>query len=147
MTTTDSIAALSRSTTLPGSPPSSVADIATPQPGAVGGSSPRPSGAPGSVAGAFADILRDAGGGNPVSVSGHALRRIEQRGIAPSADHAERLSKAFDTLAAKGGRQSLVMLDDTAYVVRVPERTVVTAVDSGSQKERVFTQIDSVLIA
>jgi hypothetical protein len=39
------------------------------------------------------------------------------------------------------------MLDSVAYVVRVPERTVVTAVGADTSKERVFTQIDSVLIA
>jgi flagellar operon protein len=113
----------------------------------IGGTGTYPAGAAGSVAGAFADILRDVGGERPVSVSGHALRRLEQRGIEPSAEHAERLSKAFDTLAARGGRQALVMLDSVAYVVRVPERTVVTAVGADTSKERVFTQIDSVLIA
>jgi flagellar operon protein len=113
----------------------------------VGDASSYSTGANGSVAGAFADILRDLDGNRAVQISGHALRRLEQRGIAPPAEHAERLSKAFDTLAAKGGRQSLVMLDSVAYVVRVPERTIVTAVGPDADKERVFTQIDSVLVA
>jgi hypothetical protein len=38
------------------------------------------------------------------------------------------------------------MLDTVAYVVRVPERTVVTAVGPETGKERLFTQIDSVVI-
>ena len=136
MITTDPI------TTVPRTSPSP-----TPASERVGGTNPFPSGAPGSVAGAFADILREAGGDRPVSVSGHALRRLEQRGITPSTDHAERLSKALDTLAARGGRQSLVMLDSVAYIVRVPERTIVTAVGPDAEKERVFTQVDSVVIA
>ncbi len=100
----------------------------------------------GSIAGTFADILRQLDGDRPVAVSGHALRRLEQRGIAPPAEHAERLAQAFETLAARGSRQSLVMLDSVAYVVRVPERVVVTALGPDAGRERVFTQIDSVLV-
>ncbi|MCU0275045.1 MAG: hypothetical protein MUE34_17620 [Acidimicrobiales bacterium] len=105
-----------------------------------------PGGPSGTIAGTFADILRQLDGGRPVAVSGHALRRLEQRGIEPPAEHAERLAKAFETLAARGGRQSLVMLDSVAYVVRVPERVVVTALGPDAGRERVFTQIDSVLV-
>jgi hypothetical protein len=53
----------------------------------------------------------------------------------------------MDTLSQRGSRQSLVMLDQVAYVVHVPSHTVVTAVQPDESKERVFTQIDSVLIA
>ena len=58
-----------------------------------------------------------------------------------------RRSSDLDTLAGKGGRQSLVMLDQVAYVVHVPSATVVTAVAPDEHKESVFTQIDSVAIA
>jgi flagellar operon protein len=53
----------------------------------------------------------------------------------------------MDTLSQRGSRQSLVMLDQYAYVVNVPTHTVVTAVEPNQSKERVFTQIDSVIIA
>jgi hypothetical protein len=39
------------------------------------------------------------------------------------------------------------MLDQYAYVVHAQSHTVVTAVDPEQNKERVFTQIDSVVIA
>ena len=50
------------------------------------------------------------------------------------------------TLSQRGSRQSLVMLDQYAYVVHPPSHTVVTAVEPDQSKERVFSQIDSVVI-
>jgi len=75
------------------------------------------------------------------------MRRVEQRQIPLDGGQLDRLSKALDTLSQRGGRQSLVMLDQVAYVVHVPTHTVVTAVAPDAGKESVFTQIDSVVIA
>jgi flagellar operon protein len=115
------------------------------------GSSPpaRPtSGAPPSDGGqSFRDALSAAADERSVQMSDHALRRVEQRQIPLDREQLDRLSKAMDTLSQRGSRQSLVMLDQVAYVVHVPSHTVVTAVEPNESKERVFTQIDSVLIA
>ncbi len=75
------------------------------------------------------------------------MKRVEQRQIPMQEDQLDRLQKAMDTLSQRGSRQSLVMLDQYAYVVHVPSHTVVTAVEPNESKERVFTQIDSVVIA
>jgi flagellar operon protein len=56
------------------------------------------------------------------------------------------LEQAVDRLQAKGGRESLVILGDVAFVVSVKNRTVITAVDSESMKENVFTNIDSAIV-
>ena len=97
---------------------------------------------------AFRDALSAAADEHSLSFSEHALRRVEQRQIPMAGDQMDRLSKAMDTLSQRGSRgQSLVMLDQYAYVVHVPSHTVVTAVEPDQSKERVFTQIDSVVIA
>ena len=76
------------------------------------------------------------------------MKRVEQRQIPMQGDQMDRLSKAMDTLSQRGSRgQSLVMLDQYAYVVHAPSHTAVTAVNPDQSKERVFTKIDSVLIA
>ncbi len=98
-------------------------------------------------AGSFADVLAETTRDPAVSLSSHVQRRMEQRQIQLGDDQLERLGKAMDLLAAKGGRQSLVMLDEVAYVVHIPSHTVVTAVGPNDRKEAVFTQIDSVAIA
>jgi flagellar operon protein len=95
----------------------------------------------------FRDALSAAADEHSLSFSEHALKRVEQRQIPMEGDQMDRLSKAMDTLSQRGSRQSLVMLDQYAYVVHVPSHTVVTAVEPDQSKERVFTQIDSVLIA
>ena len=46
----------------------------------------------------------------------------------------------------KGSVNSLIMMDETAFVVSVKNKTVVTAVDKMGQANNVFTNIDSVAI-
>ena len=48
--------------------------------------------------------------------------------------------------AAKGAKESLVMVDNVALVVSVKNRTVITAVDQANLKDNVFTNIDSAVI-
>jgi flagellar operon protein len=95
----------------------------------------------------FRDALTAAADDHSLQLSEHAMKRVEQRQIPLQGDQLDRLQKAMDTLSQRGSRQSLVMLDQYAYVVHVPSHTVVTAVEPNESKERVFTQIDSVVIA
>jgi flagellar operon protein len=105
------------------------------------------SGAPPTGGSSFRDALSAAADEHSLSFSEHAMKRVEQRQIPMQGDQMDRLSKAMDTLSQRGSKQSLVMLDQYAYVVHVPSHTVVTAVEPDQSKERVFTQIDSVVIA
>ena len=95
----------------------------------------------------FAQALAAAADERSLQFSGHALKRVDQRQIPIADEQLDRLQKAMEQLSQKGSRQSLVMLDQVAYVVHVPSHTVVTAVQPNESKERVFTQIDSVVIA
>jgi flagellar operon protein len=95
----------------------------------------------------FRDSLAAAADERSLQMSEHALKRVEQRGIPLDGNQLDRLSKAMDTLSQRGSRQSLVMLDQVAYVVHPASHTVVTAVAPDQGKESVFTQIDSVVIA
>jgi flagellar operon protein len=83
----------------------------------------------------------------PVTFSGHALQRLERRGIALDDRTLARLNGGVDRAAAKGSRSSVVLVDDSAFVVSVPNRTVITAVDREHMKDQVFTNIDSAVIA
>ena len=79
----------------------------------------------------------------PVKWSAHAVQRLQQRQLAVTPEMQGRLEGAVDKLAAKGGRESIVMMDGMAFVVSVTNRTVITAVDQGGMKDQVFTNIDS----
>jgi flagellar operon protein len=89
----------------------------------------------------FANVLAS------LNFSNHALARLERRGIDLDAATAQRLSSGVSRAAAKGSRDAVVLVDDTAFVVAVRNRTVVTAVDSAHMRDHVFTNIDSAVIA
>lgn len=92
----------------------------------------------------FAAYLAQAKG---LQVSRHAEQRLSKRQISITAETWSRVLKAVDKVAEKGGRDSLVLVGELALVVNIPNRTVITAVDGQSMKERVFTNIDSAVIA
>ena len=46
-----------------------------------------------------------------------------------------------------GCREAVVLVDQTAFVVSVTNRTVITAVGQQHMKDHVFTNIDSAVIA
>jgi flagellar operon protein len=120
-------------------------------PSPVGGVSSQPAGTtsqPATTGGAsFQDVLKAQLGREPaVRFSAHAQRRIEARQIDLSGDETVRLEQAIDKAARKGARESLILMDDLAFVVNVKSRLVVTALDTQSRKEDVFTNIDSVVL-
>jgi flagellar operon protein len=95
----------------------------------------------------FADALRQAGGSEPLQFSRHALARVQRRGIELDSATLGRLSEGVGRAASKGSRDSLILIDGTAFVVSVSNRTVITAVGSEQMKDNMFTNIDSAVIA
>ena len=95
----------------------------------------------------FADALKQADSAQPLQFSKHALARVERRGIELDSATLGRLSQGVQRAASKGSRDSLVLVDGTAFVVSVSNRTVITAVGSEHMKDNVFTNIDSAVIA
>ncbi|GIP27377.1 hypothetical protein J23TS9_25070 [Paenibacillus sp. J23TS9] len=78
--------------------------------------------------------------------SNHAAKRLEQRGIELKGEQLARIQSAVDKAAAKGSKESLILMKDMALIVNVANRTVVTAMDGNSMKDNVFTQIDSAVV-
>jgi flagellar operon protein len=111
----------------------------------VGEQPAKPAGAVKPVQGSsFSETLENVQG---VRFSNHALKRLQSREIDLSSDNVNRLSDAIDKAEKRGGKSSLVMMDDLAFIVNVHNRTVVTALDTNQRGEGVFTQIDSVVFA
>jgi len=95
----------------------------------------------------FDALLRDKMAPESIKFSRHASERMQSRGIVFNPQQLERLESAIEQINIKGGRESLVMLDDTALVVSVKNDTVVTVVSKDQLKNNVFTNIDSAVIA
>jgi flagellar operon protein len=101
----------------------------------------RPSGA------SFDEVFSKELHNNQIGFSRHAQERMASRNIDLSQAELVRLNEAVGQIRAKGGRDSLVMLNDNALIVSVKNNQVVTVVDKDSLKDNVFTKIDSAIIA
>lgn len=128
---------------------------AVPSVGLVGPTAPATPPAPAVASGimsvtapSFADVLtqRTAGIKAP-QFSRHALERVARRGIQLTGSTLQRLAGGMARAAGKGSRDAVVFVDNTAFVVSVPNNTVITAVDSEHMRQHVFTNIDSAVIA
>jgi flagellar operon protein len=93
----------------------------------------------------FADILQTQLA-EPLSFSAHAQSRLATRSIQLTSQQVARLQNGVEQAAQKGARDSLVMMDNLAFIVSVKNRTVVTALDDAARNGNVFTKIDSAVI-
>ena len=94
----------------------------------------------------FARVLDQKIPTQGVKFSQHAQDRLKARNINLSTNDLSRLEGAVNSVAQKGGKESLVMLGDAALVVSIKNRTVVTAMDRAQMQGHVFTNIDSAVI-
>ena len=78
--------------------------------------------------------------------SGHAVDRLKTRNIQLNNYDMLRLNDAVNRAEEKGSRDSLVLMDGTAFVVSVKNKTVVTAMAGDQMKDNVFTNIDSTVV-
>lgn len=81
-----------------------------------------------------------------IKFSAHAEKRLASNNIELSHTQREKLATAMEKAEAKGSRDSLILMDDLAFVVSVQNRTVITVVDGERMRDNVFTQIDSTVI-
>ena len=94
----------------------------------------------------FSTLLNQELQKTTIKFSAHAEKRLAARNIRLTPEQLAELEQAVDRLQAKGGRESLVLLGEVAFVVSVANRTVITAVDGESMKDNVFTNIDSAVL-
>lgn len=83
---------------------------------------------------------------NGVRFSKHAAQRLSTRNIELTNDQMERLQEGAVKASQKGIRESLVLVDQLAFIVNIPNHTVVTAMQQNETDEQVFTNIDGAVI-
>ena len=100
----------------------------------------------GTVAGkSFSDLLKAKT--EELKFSAHAESRLKSRNIEVTPDIMGKLEKAVEGAENKGARDSLILVKNLAFIVNIPNKTVITAMDGDSIKDNVFTNIDSTVIA
>jgi flagellar operon protein len=93
----------------------------------------------------FSDVLKSKLDG--IKFSAHASTRIKSRNIPMNEEIIGKLEKAVAGAAEKGARDSLILMKNCAFIVNIPNRTVVTAMDGNSMNNNIFTNIDSAVLA
>ena len=81
-----------------------------------------------------------------VRFSKHAANRLADRQIELSRGQLDRLQEGTEKAQQKGIKESLVLVDQLAFIVNVPSSTVVTAMDRQDATENIFTNIDGAVI-
>ncbi|MCQ2542529.1 MAG: flagellar protein [Lachnospiraceae bacterium] len=97
----------------------------------------------------FGDILKQKVEDNrsEVRFSKHAMQRLENRNISLTEGQMNRLNEGLKQANIKGIKESLVLVDELAFIVNVPNSTVITAMNQNSDDDKVFTNIDGAVIA
>lgn len=78
--------------------------------------------------------------------SKHSLMRMEMRNVKISQNEYKKLLEAVNKANQKGIKDSLIIIDNKAFVVNLKSKTVITAMDGEMLKNSVFTNIDGAVI-
>ena len=94
----------------------------------------------------FEEVLRqqvkDKEQTEELKFSKHAVQRLNDRNISLSETQLERLQNGARLSSEKGIRESLVVMDEYAFIVNTRNNTVITAMEQGRQGENIYTNID-----
>lgn len=95
----------------------------------------------------FRDILRTSIKNNDnIKFSKHATQRMFERDIILSTDQLQRMENALKEAKDKGVKDSLILMEDMAFIVNIPSKTVITAMNNTNKNKNIFTNIDSAII-
>ncbi len=78
--------------------------------------------------------------------SKHANERLLNRNINLTDEQMERLENGTKKAGEKGINESLVLVDQLAFIVNIKNNTVITAMEQGETADSIFTNIDGAVI-
>ena len=89
----------------------------------------------------FENILKDnVQKQTGLKFSKHASQRVVDRNISISNEELNKLEEAVQKAGDKGIKDTLVIINKAAFIINVPTKTVVTALDDASMKKNIFTK-------
>lgn len=95
----------------------------------------------------FGDVLKKhIGSQDELQFSRHATERVNQRGIEMSEPFLADLRSAVEKARSKGAKDVVIISEKGAFIVNVPNNTVVTTMSGSEMKENIFTNIDSAIL-
>lgn len=95
----------------------------------------------------FSDVLKKRiDSKDELQFSRHASERVNQRGIEMSEPFLNDLRSAVEKARSKGAKDVVIISEKGAFIVNVPNNTVVTTMSGSEMKENIFTNIDSAIL-
>ncbi len=94
----------------------------------------------------FAQVLRNQLDSSGIEFSKHAVNRVIERNIDVSDVTLERLNQGVKIAEEKGLDDTLILIDQSAYIVSVSNNKVITTVSSDELLGNCFTNIDGTVI-
>lgn len=92
----------------------------------------------------FEEVLKQKAEG--LKFSKHAGERLATRNIYLTDSQIQRLNEGTQKASEKGIKESLMIMDDMAFIVNIKNNTVITAMDQTKKEETIFTNIDGAVI-
>ena len=94
----------------------------------------------------FDQVLKSQLRTSGLNFSKHAVNRVVERNINVSDDNMERLNAGVEIAREKGLDDTLILVDQSAYIVSVKNNTVITTVSNEELVGNCFTNIEGTVI-
>lgn len=101
------------------------------------------------VVGDFGAILKkelESKTSGQLKFSKHATERLAQRDISVDSSLYNKLDEVVSTAQQKGIKEMVILNEKNAFVVSVPNKTVITTMNGNEMKNNIFTNIDGAVI-
>ncbi len=96
--------------------------------------------------GDFASALAQKLSGSEVKFSKHAVSRINDRNVPVDDKTLSGISEAVQKARDKGANEIVIIGQQGAFIVNVPNNTVITTLSVKEMRENIFTNIDGAVI-
>ncbi|WP_255547768.1 TIGR02530 family flagellar biosynthesis protein [Crassaminicella indica] len=93
----------------------------------------------------FAQVL-DNIASKDVKFSKHAKERMQSRNIEINNQEMNKINEALNKAKQKGIKETLILMNNKAFVASVKNRTIITVATDEQLKENIFTNIDGAVI-
>ena len=94
----------------------------------------------------FDEILNKIKDNKELKFSKHAKQRLESRNIKLNDDEINAINDAINKAEKKGVKEALILMNNTAFIASVNNKTIITTATSEQLKENIFTNIDGAVI-
>lgn len=81
-----------------------------------------------------------------IKFSKHAESRLRSRDVQLDQSQIQRMEQALEKAEAKGVKDTLLLMDNMAFIANTKSRTIITTVPKENMEENIFTNIDGAVI-